>query len=107
MEAFGSVFSTGTLEGSNGLTSMCPSKVSFLNVHPREKPFQTLGHKKTILFFCFLFSVGFEGLGMETFGSVYFYRYTFEGSNVFFYRYNLSFSSKFVDLNVHPWRKMF
>ena len=53
MEAFGSVFSTGTLEGSDGLTSMCPSKVSFLNVHPREKPFQTLGHKKTILFFCF------------------------------------------------------
>ena len=68
METFGSVFFTGIL--LRGLTSICPSKVDLLNVHPREKPFQTL-------FFCFLFSVVrkiivHKGLHMETFGSVFF-----------------------------------
>ena len=48
MEAFGSVFCTGIL--LKGLTSICPSKVNFLNVHPRENLFRPWG-KKTILFF--------------------------------------------------------
>ena len=75
MQTFGSVFFTGIL--LRGLTSICPSKVDLLNVHPREKPFQTLGHKKNysvLLFFVFCCQkiIVHKGLLMETFGSIFF-----------------------------------
>lgn len=53
MDTFGSVFFTGI--PSKGLTSTCPCKTDFLNMHPWEKRLQTTGAKKNcLLLFCSL-----------------------------------------------------
>ena len=68
-----------------GLTSICPSKVDLLNVHPREKPFQTVGTKNcpVLLFFVFCCQENYW-LWRLTYGNSWaslFYRHTLEGSN--------------------------
>ena len=81
METFGWFFSKGI--PLRGLISRFPSKYVFLNVHPWQKPFQTLEAKKLSYYFsdfglcCPQPVLLTKGLRMETFGWFFFKVYPF------------------------------